>query len=107
MIEVAPMDLRRVVQVLQPLDRKCSNRLEHPEASAGACDQALIGQGGKRVEVGVDHVLGGVERPSTSKYREASEEALLVIGQKVMAPFDRRAQRCLPRVGIATAPEQI
>jgi hypothetical protein len=65
------------------------DRLEHPVPlqTVGVCapsHQALVEQGGERVEIGVDGLLGYLERAAASEDREAREEALLVGGQEVV-----------------------
>ena len=50
--------------------------------------------------------LGALERPRSGEHREAPEQALLGVGQQLVAPVDRLAQRLLPDRQIAAAADE-
>ena len=52
-------------------------------------------------------LLRVLEGRAAAEHREPREERLLVLAEKVVAPRDRRAQRGVALVGIATALEEI
>ena len=83
------------------------DRLKHPEARLATClepeQHALVDQGRDRLEeVRVDpagSVHNGrrrVERATPDEHRQQPEQPLLVLGEQVVAPRDRVAQRPLP-----------
>ena len=97
---------------VEPLPGELADRLEHPEALlavrvGAAADEALVEQRGKRVEVGLAHLLGVVEGAAAAEDGEAREEALLVAVEQVVAPGDRGAQRGVALVGVTAALEQV
>ena len=47
--------------------------------------------------------VGGLERPAAAKDGQPGEQALLVVGQQLVAPLDRGAQRPLALGGVAGA----
>src|SRR4029453_6549899 len=81
--------------LFQPLDGVLADRLEHREPFALATDQALVEQGGERVEVGLADLLGGVQREAAREDAEPPEELLLLLRAQLVAPLDRRAQGSL------------
>ena len=58
-------------------------------------EEALVDEGLEGVEVGVADVFGCFEGAAAAEDGEAGEEALLVVGEEVVAPFDRGAQGAL------------
>ena len=67
----------RVGKLVEPLGCELANRLEHPVAVTGAPEQALVDQGGDRVDVGVADLLGGVQRATPGERGQAGEQVLL------------------------------
>ncbi len=99
-----------LVPLLEPCPRELADRLEHPVAvgapGVGApTDEALVDEGGERVEIGVADLLGSLERAAAAKDGEVCEELLLAGGQQVVRPFDRRPQRGVPGIGVTRARE--
>ncbi len=70
-------------------------------------DEALVDERLKRVEVGARDCLGSVECATAGEDGDAREELLLVVGEKVVRPLDRRAERELARFRIAAAFQEI
>jgi hypothetical protein len=91
----------------EPLARVLADRLEHPVALVRETDQALLDERLQRVEVGVRDLLGGFEGAAPGEHGESSNEALVFLGKKVVAPGDRRTQRLLACIGVPASPEQI
>ncbi len=69
--------------------------------------QALLDERLQRVEVGSGYLIRSVERAAAEKGREAGKSALLFFGEQVVAPVDRGAQCLVPRIGVATAREEV
>ena len=59
------------------------------------------------VEVGVGDVLGGREGAAACKDAQAREELPLGLGEKLVRPLDRCAQRLLAWIRIAAAPKSL
>src|SRR5438067_6692921 len=94
--------------LVKPLDRVLADRLQHPEAVALAdANQALVDERLERVKICVADCFRRLERAAAREDGEPSEELLLVLGQQLVAPLDRRAQRLLARVDGAAGLEQI
>ena len=93
--------------VLEPLRRVLPDRLQHPVALVREAQQALLDERLQRVEVGVRDLLGRVERAAPDEDGERSEDALLLFGEEVVAPGDRRPERLLPRLGVSAASQQV
>jgi len=95
----------------EPLGGKVLNRLEHPEARLGRVvaplDQALVRESLENFDVRVAHHLGRLERATAGEDGEAPEEGLLVRGQQVVAPFQRRPERLLARLEVAAALQRL
>jgi hypothetical protein len=72
-----------------------------------ALQQALVQQAVQRAGVRLAHRLGGVQRAARGEHRQSPEQGLLGPGEQVMAPFDGRAQRPVPGLGITRAGEQV
>ena len=97
---------------VEPLERELPDRLEHPEALlavriGAAADEALVEQRRQRVEVGAADLLRVLEGGAAAEHREPREERLLFLAEQVVAPRDRRAQRGVAFVGVATALEKV
>ena len=93
--------------LVQPFARILADRLEHPVALGREAEQALLDQRLQRVDVGAADLLGGVQGAAAGEDREGADDALLFLGEQVVAPVDRRPQRLLPRVGVAATLEQV
>ena len=92
----------------QPLGGVFADRRKEEEASFRRLPQeALLDQRAQSVEVGVANLLGRVDVEAPGEDRQPAEQLLLVVGEKVVAPVDRRAERSLPfgRVAGAAAEE--
>jgi hypothetical protein len=92
--------------LVQPFARILADRLEHPVALLCETEQAFLDQRLQPFDVGAADFLGGFQG-ATREDREGAEYTLLFLGEQVVAPVDRRAQRLLPRVGVAATPEQV
>jgi hypothetical protein len=68
--------------------------------------EALVEERLQRVGVGVDDLLRGLEAAAPGEDGEASEEALLLVAEQVVRPFDRRSQGLLAGIGVELALEQ-
>ena len=104
---VTPLELLSFARLLEPLGRVLADRLQHPEPLLGVAQQALVDERLQGIQVGLCHFLCGLERAAAGKDGEASEEALLRVGDELVAPFDRRPQRLLARVCVAAGLEQV
>ncbi len=104
---VPPPKLSFVARLAEPLRRKLSDRLEHPVALVRETEEALLDERLHGVEVGIRHLLRGRESAAAGEDREAGEQPLLVPVEEVVAPLDRRAQRLLAGVCVATALQEI
>ena len=93
-----------LVELVAPV---LADRLEHPVAVAVAADEALVDEGGERVELGLADLLDRLERGAAGEDREPGEELALVVAEQVVRPGDRRPERLLARVGVAAALEQV
>ena len=93
--------------LVQPFARVLADRLEHPVALVREAEQALLDERLQRVEVGAADLLGRLERAAAGEDGEARGRALLLLGEQVVAPVDRRPQRLLARVGVAAALEEV
>ena len=103
----------------QPLLGVLAQRLQQPEAGGAVGrlvrhHQRLVHQAGEPVEhvrrrdavaVGADR-LRRLQRPPPGEDRQPGEERPLRLGQQGVAPLHRRAQRLLPREGVAPAAGQ-
>ena len=92
---------------VEPLGGVLVHRLEHPVALAVEDDEALVDERLQRVEVGVAHLLGGVERAAAGEDRETAEQAPLVVGEQLVRPVERGAERLLARARVAAAAQQV
>ena len=66
-------------------------------------EEALLDERLERVEVGLAHLLGRLERAAAGEDGEAGEEALLFWREQVVRPVDRRAQGALALGEVARA----
>ena len=89
------------------LECELADRLQHPEALLCVADEALLDERLQRVEVGAADGFGRFERAAAGEHGEPREQAPLVGRQQVVAPFDRGAQRPLPRLGISSCLQKI
>jgi hypothetical protein len=90
----------------EPLERELPDGLEHPvallaEPSRAAAEQALVEQGGERVEIGVAYELRRLERAAAPEHAEPPEQPLLVLVEQVVRPGDGRPQRHVTLLGVA------
>jgi hypothetical protein len=107
MPRVTPANLVRLARSLQPLEGVLADRLEHPEPVLRMAHEALVDERLERVEIGVDDLLRGLERATTDEDGEAREQGPFRIVEEVVGPSDRGPERLLPRIGVASALEQI
>jgi hypothetical protein len=92
---------------LQQLASVLADRLQHPEALLGVPEQAFVDERLQSVEVCVHDLLGRLERATAPEDGHPGVEPLLVRREQVVRPGDRRPQRLLARVGVATCAEQV
>ena len=59
------------------------------------------------VDLGARDVFGRLERAAATEDGKPPKQRLLVVGEEVVAPLDRRAQGVLARLDIAAALEQV
>src|SRR5436190_9173800 len=89
---------------LEQLACELPDRLQHPEAAAlPAAEQALLEQRLERVEVGLAHLLGRLDREAAGEDGEAAEQLLFRLVKELVAPLDRRAQRPLALRRVSSA----
>ena len=69
-------------------------------------EEALLDERLQRVELGLAHLLGCLDRAAAGEDGEAGEEALLSAAEQVVRPRDRRAQGALPLGEVARASAQ-
>src|SRR5207302_8407972 len=93
----------RFVGLLEFFAGVFTDRLEHPVAIARVTHEALVDKRLERVDVRVCDAFRCLERATASEDGEARKELLLLGGQQLVAPLDRRAQRALPLGEIARA----
>ena len=93
--------------LLQTLGRILADRLKHEEPSSRRLpQQALVDQRPERLQVHRAHPLSSFELEAAWKHCEAREESALVLGEQLVAPADRGAERPLPLRRIAGARRQ-
>ena len=73
-------DVGRLGKVLEPLDGKFADRLQHPEAVAGVTKEALVDERLEDVELGAAHGFGGVESAAAGENGEQREQRLFLGG---------------------------
>ena len=91
----------------EPLERELADRLEHPEALVRVADQALLDERLQRVEIGVSHAFGRLQRATAPEHGEPGEQSSLLVVEQIVAPGDRGAKGQLARVGVSSALEQV
>ena len=103
---MSPSEVVPLVSHIQTLGRVLSNDLEHQEAVVPSAEQALLDERLQGVDVGVatSSAASSVQPPAKTERR--AEEALLLLGEEVVAPLDRRPERVLPGIGVAAALER-
>ena len=92
--------------VAEPLEREFADGLEHPvalltEPSRAAAEQALVEQGGERVEIGLADELRRFERAAAAEHAQVREQRLLVLVEQVVRPRDGRPERQVTFLGVA------
>ena len=103
-----PPDLAGVATLDQPLGRVLPDRLQQAVARvavgpAGHQHQRLVHQPRQQIErpelVGAicEDPRRDLERPAADEHRQHAQQPLLLGGELVVAPLDRRLQRLLPR----------
>ncbi len=89
----------------EPLVGVLADRLEHRVAGfaglVGLLDQVLLDESAERVEVGVADLLGGFKGRASREHGEAGEQCLLGLGEQLVGPVDRGAQRLLAGGGVS------
>ncbi len=108
---VGAVELLSLARLRQALARVLADRLEHPVAGRigglAFAQEALVEERLQGVGVGVCDLLGGLVGAAAGKDREAAEEPLLLFGEEVVRPFDRRPQRLLAGISVSIALEQV
>ena len=105
--QMARLELRLVLSVLQPLAGKLSDRLQHPEAPLREAQQALLHERLQHIEVSAADFLGSFQRGSSWEDREADKELLLTRRQQVVGPLDSGAQRLLAGIAIGASLQEV
>ena len=101
------LQAHRVRGSLRELAGVLPDRFQHPVALIRETKETLFDKRLQGVEVGVSDFLCGFERAAAGEDGEGPKEALLLLGEEVVAPLDRRSQRLLPGVCVAAALEQV
>lgn len=91
----------------EALERELTDRLQHPETFTRATKEALVDQRCERVQICVADGFGRPQRAAAGEDGQTREQGLLVRGQKVEAPADRRPEGLLPGIGVTHALEEI
>jgi len=105
---VSASEVGLLARVAKALGRKLPDRLEHPESLPLAhADEALVDERLQPVDVRAADRFGRLEGAAAAEDGKAGEQPLLVFREEVVAPIDRRAQRLLARLGVASCLEQI
>jgi hypothetical protein len=104
---VAVVEIPSLSRVRELFGGVLTDRFQHPVTLAGAPKEALLDERLQRVEVCIRHVPRGLQRASANEHAQPREEPPFCFGEKLMAPLDRRPERCLAGVGVAAAPEQV
>ena len=73
------VDLAGLGQLLESLAGEFADGLQHPEASAGVAQQALVDERLEEVEIGVADVFGRIEGAAAREDGEAREEPSIVL----------------------------
>ena len=94
-------------QLLQLLACELADSLQHPKAPVRKPHEALLDECLECVELGLDDLLRRLERAAAGEDGEPREQMLLLVGEQVDAPFDRRPQRLLARIGRPSTLEQV
>src|SRR6267143_3145112 len=87
MLSVTAAQLIGRARRLEPLGRVFADRLQHPEPIIVVPQQALLDERLERIEIGSGDLLGRLERAAAAEDRKPTKEALLVMGQQLVAPF--------------------
>ena len=108
---VALSDRAILVRGSKALAGELADRLEHREARlsgiVGALDQRAIHQPLEDVDVRLPDRFCCLERPAAGEDAQAPEEGLLRLGQELVAPLHRGAQRSLSWIRVAAAREEV
>ena len=90
--------LRCLARDLEPLGGELADRLQHPvariECRLALAQQALVEERLERVGVSAGDLLRGLVRAAADEDGEPREEQLLLLGEQVVAPLDRRLSVC-------------
>ena len=108
--EEATMSIPTLVDLaglLETLQRVFPDRLQHPIARIRKTYEALLDEPLQAVEMRACDLLGGLQRAPAGEDGEEPEETPLLVGEELVAPRDRRPQRQLAGVGVATALQQV
>ena len=110
-LRVAAARLAELSGVAQSLERVLAHRLEHGEAWLGVAahqlaQQAVVDEGGERVQRGAAHRFGGIERAAAREHRQPGEQRPLTGPEQLVAPVDGGPQRVLTCGGVASAGRQ-
>ena len=86
----------------ESLERVLPDRREHRQPLlVGPPEQAVVEERGEVVEIGVADALGGFDPEPAREHRQSSEDALLPLGEQVVAPRNGSPQCLLPRRQVA------
>ncbi len=107
MLGVATADVVRFAARLEPFEGEVADGFVHPEAIVGVADEALLHEGLERVQIGIGHLLRGLERAPAGEDGQAREQPLLGGVEQLVRPLDRRAERPLARIGIPAALQEV
>src|SRR3954454_12668899 len=99
-------------RLAQSLEPELADRLEHPvallaEPAGAAAEQALVEQGGERVEIGVADELRRLEGAAAAEHAQAGEQRLLVPVEQVVGPRDGGPERHVALLGVAGSLERV
>src|SRR5205085_10199289 len=111
-LRMTPAQVVLPARLAEPFERELADCLEHPvallaDSSGAAAEQALVEQGGERVEIGLTDELRRLERAAAAEHSEARAECLLVLVEQVVRPGDRRAERQMALLGVAGSLERV
>src|SRR3954466_5359846 len=103
---MAPAQVVLAPRLAEPFERELADGLEHPvallaEPSGAPAEQALVEQGGERVEICVADELCRLERAAAAEHAEAREQRPLVLVEQVVRPRDGGPERHVALFGVA------
>ena len=110
-LRVAAAALAELSGGTQSLEGVLAHRVEHGEAWLGVAahqlaQQAVVDEGGERVQRGAADRFGGIQRAAAREHRQPGEQRPLTGPEQLVAPVDGGAQRVLTCGGVASAGRQ-